>query len=632
MRWTIRGKLYSTLMVLATMMIALAIITYERFNRTALIEDELKQSYKGQLLAGELQVALLEARRAEKDFIAHGGDEKNLRSLNAASTRFQRGLKELTAVTASADAGNSRELEGVSAAFARYVSTFEKTSRALGERGQSETGAQGRLRKAAHDIEDAAEQIGDERVTIELLQVRRREKDYLLREDAVYASDVGRLAASLEAAIAAGEGHAPERRRMRALVPEYKTSFDGMVAATTELTKLKGELDDAHEEILPKVDKILDAATERTSTRLAEVQEVRRSALVTLLSTFGFVILVGALAVAWVSRQISLGVTRLMDGTRRVAAGDLTTSVELTSNDELGQLAEAFNLMTTGLRDLSVRVNETSSSLASIASELNATVSEQSASVQQQAAAVAETVSTIEQMTRSASSVADTAQGVSNGAAASLDASSRGEAALKQSIDGMLSIRDQVQNIAATILELSEKTQQIGGIIATVDDFAEQSSLLALNASIEAARAGEQGRAFSVVAAEVKKLAEQSQQATDRVRGILSEIQRATHSAVMVTEEGSKRVDRGVGLVEAAGQVVSELVETIKSSARSAKQIAAAAQQQAGGVGQVSAAMAGIDQSSRQNITAIKQTETASKTISDITQQLVKSAAQYRLT
>ena len=132
----------------------------------------------------------------------------------------------------------------------------------------------------------------------------------------------------------------------------------------------------------------------------------------------------------------------------------------------------------------------------------------------------------------------------------------------------MLSIRDQVQNIASTILELSEKTQQIGGIIATVDDFAEQSSMLALNASIEAARAGEQGKAFAVVAAEVKKLAEQSQQATDKVRNILSEIQRATHSAVMVTEEGSKRVDRGVGLIETAGQIVAELVE--RSRARRA--------------------------------------------------------------
>src|SRR6185295_1123934 len=155
---------------------------------------------------------------------------------------------------------------------------------------------------------------------------------------------------------------------------------------------------------------------------------------------------------------------------------------------------------------------------------------EQSASMRQAAAAVTETVSTIEEMTRSASSVADSAQTVSSSAATSVETSTRGEAALTQSIDGMLSIREQVQHIASTILELSERTQQIGGIISTVDDFAEQSSLLALNASIEAARAGEQGKAFSVVAAEIKKLAEQSQQATDKVRGILSEIQRATHS------------------------------------------------------------------------------------------------------
>jgi len=216
-------------------------------------------------------------------------------------------------------------------------------------------------------------------------------------------------------------------------------------------------------------------------------------------------------------------------------------------------------------------------------------------------------------------------------ASSSMDTSKSGMAAIQQSIEGMSDVREQVQNIARTILELSEKTQQIGTIIATVDDFAEQSSLLALNASIEAARAGEDGKAFSVVATEVKNLAEQSQQATEKVRSILSDIQRTTHTAVMVTEEGSKRVDRGVELVGSAGEIISTLTRSITQSADSAKQIAAAARQQNNGIEQISVAMSGIDQFSRQNLAAIKQTETTSQTLAAVAQQLQVSAGQYQL-
>ncbi|MDF1562198.1 MAG: methyl-accepting chemotaxis protein [Deltaproteobacteria bacterium] len=195
----------------------------------------------------------------------------------------------------------------------------------------------------------------------------------------------------------------------------------------------------------------------------------------------------------------------------------------------------------------------------------------------------------------------------------------------------MFSVRAQVEEIATTILDLSEKTQQISSIIATVDDFAEQSSLLALNASIEAARAGEEGKAFSVVAGEVKNLAEQSRQATERVRAILSEIQQATHTAVMVTEEGSKRVETGVELIQAAGEIVKDLARTIQASADSARQISAAARQQAGGVSQINAAMDIIDEYARQSLYSVRHTETASRMVSTITGQLRAATERYRL-
>jgi methyl-accepting chemotaxis protein len=530
-----------------------------------------------------------------------------------------------------ADERLSSALSGLDDIAKEYGATFQKAADTFLERGLPETGAQGRLRKAAHELERIVEDIHDLPSTIALLQVRRAEKDFLLRNEQKYADLNHSLSQGLEASLKAKDDHSEERKRAKELLREYDEGFGSVVDATKRLDALQLELHESFTRMEPKIAEVISDTERHAATLLGEVNSVREQALATLLIAFAIVLALGGLAVTWISRQIAGGITLLMEGTRRVAEGDLTAAVAVGARDELGQLALAFNRMLEGLRELNTQINGTSATLVTIAGELSATVSEQSASVQQQASAVTETVSTIEEMTRSATSVAETAQSVSSGAAASVEASSRGEAALKQSVEGMLAIREQVQNIAATILELSERTQQIGGIIATVDDFAEQSSLLALNASIEAARAGEQGKAFSVVATEIKKLAEQSQQATDKVRSILGEIQRATHSAVMVTEEGSKRVDRGVGLVETAGTIVMELVETIKGSARSAKQIAAAAQQQASGVGQVSTAMTGIDQSSRQNVAAIKQTEMASQNLASITRDLQKTTARYRL-
>ncbi|HEV8245840.1 MAG TPA: methyl-accepting chemotaxis protein, partial [Polyangiaceae bacterium] len=578
---------------------------------------------------------LLEARRREKDFFLRDGDNQYRELVVKHGETFLKTSAELKPLASKNKLllGDQQDLalNDVDDAMHEYLAAFDKAAAAFSDRGLEDSGAQGRMRKAARDLERMIEGLENPEAELQYLQTRRHEKDFLLRDDVKYQDQARESSAKIEHALAKADLKEDDKRRARDLINDYNEQLGSMVAASVKLDQFQQKMHEAHTRMEPRLRELSQRTTRASATLMNEVQIVRSQAMKTLLIAFGTVLVLGAASVTWVSRQIALGVTQLMEGTRRVATGDLTTPVKLLANDELGQLGESFNVMMSGLRDLSSRINETATSLTSLASELTATVSEQSAAVRQQAAAVTETVSTIEEMTRSASGVADTAQNVSSSAATSVETSTRGEAALKQSVDSMLSIRDQVQNIASTILELSEKTQQIGGIIATVDDFAEQSSLLALNASIEAARAGEQGKAFTVVATEIKKLAEQSQQATDKVRGILNEIQRATHSAVMVTEEGSKRVDRGVNMVETAGQIVMELVETIKGSARSAKQIAAAAQQQAGGIEQVSTAMTGIDQSARQNVAAIKQTETASQTLSDITQQLQKTTARYRM-
>jgi methyl-accepting chemotaxis protein len=181
------------------------------------------------------------------------------------------------------------------------------------------------------------------------------------------------------------------------------------------------------------------------------------------------------------------------------------------------------------------------------------------------------------------------------------------------------------------VVRLSEQGQAIGEIIATVNDLAEQSNLLSVNAAIEAAKAGEQGKGFAVVAQEVKSLAEQSKQATAQVRTILGDIQKATTAAVLATEQGSKAVEAGVAQSAEAGESIRQLADSVIDAAQAATQISASSQQQLVGTDQVALAMENIRQASAQNVAGTRQTEIAARNLHELGLRLKQLVVQYKL-
>lgn len=172
------------------------------------------------------------------------------------------------------------------------------------------------------------------------------------------------------------------------------------------------------------------------------------------------------------------------------------------------------------------------------------------------------------------------AQIVSTKANLSLDFSQKEQESVKANIEKMLTLRQKIQIIAELILELSEHTQQIGDIIGIVEDIAEQTNMLALNAAVEAARAGENGKGFSVVASEIRKLADESKQATSRITGLIKAIQQATNSTVMATEEGSKEIELGVTLADNINTDIESLINLISEVSTSAEAICKDSQNQ----------------------------------------------------
>jgi methyl-accepting chemotaxis protein len=226
--------------------------------------------------------------------------------------------------------------------------------------------------------------------------------------------------------------------------------------------------------------------------------------------------------------------------------------------------------------------------------------------------------------------VVDRAREVTESSKRTIEVSVAGQKALQETIDSMNQIKEKVEGIAENILALSEKTQQIGEIISTVNNIASQSNMLALNASIEAARAGEHGKGFAVVAMEVRSLAEQSKAATEQVGAILSEIQNATNTTVMVTEEGTKGVDRGVKLAAQSQESIEKLSEAIRESAQAAMQVMAGGQQQATGIEQISLAMKNINQVTVQSMASTKQAEKAAQNLNELSRKLSETVQSYR--
>jgi methyl-accepting chemotaxis protein len=178
---------------------------------------------------------------------------------------------------------------------------------------------------------------------------------------------------------------------------------------------------------------------------------------------------------------------------------------------------------------------------------------------------------------------------------------------------------------------LSEQSQQIGGIIASVTDVADQSNLLAVNAAIEAAKAGEQGKGFAVVAQEIKNLAQQSKQATIQVRNILTDFQKATSAAVMATEQTSKAVESGVKQSTLAGDAIKKLAESSGKALEAASQIVASSQQQAVGMDQIGLAMQNINQAGTENASSMVQAEKAAKGLNELGQKLKLLVEQYKI-
>ena len=344
----------------------------------------------------------------------------------------------------------------------------------------------------------------------------------------------------------------------------------------------------------------------------------------------------------YTSTKISSQITSINTMANKLAEGDLSINdILINGNDEIDQLATSFNIMKNNLHELVLHVSQSSEQVAASSEELtaiadqNTQASTQIASsielvaqgTEKQAGAVNETSSAVEEISASTEEVAASSGEITRSMVDTLTTTQAGQKALNRVTEQMNIISAGTDRVQQSITELSTNSDKIGNIIGVITGIADQTNLLALNAAIEAARAGEEGRGFAVVAEEVRKLAEQSREATKQIEALINQNKSDIGMAVIAMVDGVGSVKVGMDVVNVAGQSFSEIAKLVENVSAQMEQISATIQQIAGGNQQIVTSVRGIDLISKETA-AQAQTVSAGVEEQTASMEQVTSSAQ----
>jgi methyl-accepting chemotaxis protein len=333
------------------------------------------------------------------------------------------------------------------------------------------------------------------------------------------------------------------------------------------------------------------------------------------------------IAAAWVAALVLIGnrfmrpLELVVQSVRAACRGEIGRKVEIDSPDEFGVLARSYNQMIELIVYLVRQTHESSRRLSMSATEILSATEQQASGAAEQAASISQTTATMEELAATYRQIADNANQVVTMAEASLGSAESGQRAVLNTLAAMQEIKTHSQSSASRILTLGERSQQIGQVLAIINSIADQTKILALNAAIEAARAGEAGKGFSVVAVEIRKLAESVVDSTAEISTIMTEIQGAANDLVIATEQELAEVQGGVDLAHTTGESLEQILEMIERTTIAAKEISAATQQQKSATDQVVKAM-------REVAAVAQQTAAGGRQVASTAEQLAAIATE----
>ena len=330
-------------------------------------------------------------------------------------------------------------------------------------------------------------------------------------------------------------------------------------------------------------------------------------------------------------RSITNSTAALIKASGDMAQGDLSHRLHFTTQDEFGVIGNSFDAMADSFTVALQKVAEASTQVSVAASQVNSTA-ERIATGAEEVAAQATTIATAgEEMSATSGDIAQNCQMAAEGAQRATQSANNGASVVEATIKVMGQIADKVQESARTVESLGARSDQIGAIIGTIEDIADQTNLLALNAAIEAARAGEQGRGFAVVADEVRALAERTTRATKEIGEMIKAIQKETKGAVVAMEQGVQQVEAGTVEAAKSGDALRDIMEQVSAVSMQVNQIATAAEEQTATTSEISNNMHQITQVVQDTASGAHQSATAASQLNGNAEELQRLVRQFKL-
>ncbi len=614
-RWTIGRKLMMGFGVVVALMLVMSAVTYVQVRGVSQDQDELIETdLPTQTLALQLRGNVHAALSAHRGYIILGLEElKHERSAIWKQIDAQADeLSTLIAIDGSDEA--KRHMASLTSVLADFSASQAKIVAVAHERENMpatvafEDVAAPFGKKMEYQLESILEAEEGLPITAERKQLVKQvgyAEAHLLKVTAALSHFLadGRKdqRATLEDELAACQRSVDKLLTMTPLfTADQKINFEGYINARTHFIEEAGDVvalraspgwnqaqficSNTVTPLAIQADGILgqivDESIANADTQVASL-DARSSFLQTMVLVLAGVATLLSIGVALLLRRIICPpLVRAAEAAQRVAEGDLTVRVKANTNDEVGDLGRNFNDMIEKISEIIGLVADTASEVAAASTEIAATSEQMSSGMQEQSSQVTQISAAIEEMSASVIEVARKSAEAAENAEQSGRAASEGGSVVNQTIGEINAIREAVDASSNSVAELGKRGEQIGAIIEVINDIADQTNLLALNAAIEAARAGEHGRGFAVVADEVRKLADRTTQATEEIGQSISAIQSETTSAVQRMDAGSRQVESGVGKATEAGRSLTQIVSNAREVASMIQSIAAATEQQ----------------------------------------------------
>lgn len=369
----------------------------------------------------------------------------------------------------------------------------------------------------------------------------------------------------------------------------------------------------------------------RTSARQQETAaESHVTTLILTLATIG--VLLGVLVATIIVRSVTGGISRMVATIEEIAANDLTgEDMQTASEDEIGKAGDALNRMKNNLRQMIQSIAGTAEHVASASEELSSTATIQAEGAETQKGKTDQVATAMQEMSATVLQISENSAKAADASRQAAETARKGGGIVEETLARMRAIAESVSGTAKRVEELGKSSDQIGRIVNVINDIADQTNLLALNAAIEAARAGEQGRGFAVVADEVRKLAERTTSATKEIAQMIQTLQNETQVAVAAMEEGRKRVDEGVQTTAQAGDALKEIIGTSQNVGEVITQIATAASQQSSASEEINQNMESIAQLVKESADGAQQSAKACQDLSELALDLQKMVSNFKI-